>query len=47
MIILLQYARRGEEEKRGREEEGGVFEQQTASWTFQKGNLYIFLSRHR
>lgn len=34
----LQHACRCEEEKGGREEEGGLFEQQTASRAFQKGN---------
>lgn len=47
MLIFLQQSCRGEEEKRGREEKRGVFEQQTASWAFQKGNLYIFLSKHK
>lgn len=31
MIILLQYPCSGEEAKRGKEEDGGVFEQQTAN----------------
>lgn len=42
-MVLSQHACRGEEEKgRGEEggEKGGVLDQQTAGWTFQKGDSY-------